>query len=132
MAIARNMPRQVQLGPVATSNAATRKPTTQTNPSTARAVSFINSKDDLANVRQHRDQEGGEARRGGAVDHAVVVGERERKDQTGLEDVFALLALSGKGRFQSRARDAEDRHFRRVDDRREGGAADAAQARDRE
>ena len=34
--------------------------------------------------------------------------------------------------FVARAHDAEDRHLRRVDDRREAGAADAAERRDRE
>ena len=62
----------------------------------------------------------------GAVDHPVVVGERQRQHQARRELVAA------PHRPQPRARDAEDRDLGRVDDRREGGAADAAQARDRE
>ena len=62
----------------------------------------------------------------GAVDHAVIVGQ-------------ARTAASGAARNRlpcrpasCRARHAEDRDFRRVDDRREGRAADAAETRHRE
>ena len=67
-----------------------------------------------------------EARGGGAVDHAVVVGERERQDQARHE----LAPVPD--RLRLRARGAEDRDLGRVDDRREERAADAAERRDRE
>jgi len=61
-------------------------------------------------------------RRGGAVDHAVIVRQGERQDQAGRER-FAV-----PHRFDRAPRDAENRDFRGVDDRRERRAADAAQA----
>ena len=62
----------------------------------------------------------------GAVDHAVIVGKRERQHQARLE------FLSVPNGAHRRADDTEDRDLGRVDDRREAGAADAAEARDRE
>src|SRR5712692_5332678 len=80
------------------------------------------SEDQLPDVRQDRGEIAGKARRRGAVDHAVVVRQRERQHEARRE----LLAVP---RWPDRrARDTEDRHFRRVDDRREGAAADAAEA----
>ncbi len=61
-----------------------------------------------------------------AVDHAMVVGERQRHHQARRERLAVPHRLGGA------LRHAEDRDFRRVDDRRERRAADAAQARDRE
>ena len=69
---------------------------------------------------------GGEARGRGAVDHAVVVAQRQRQHQPRRE----LAAVPH--RLRRRLRHAEDRDFRRVDDRREAGAADAAERGDRE
>ena len=69
---------------------------------------------------------GREADRVGAVDHPVVVGQRNRQHQPGRQPGADV------DRPADRARDAEDPDLRRVDDRREGGAADAAETRDRE
>src|SRR5205814_2426125 len=77
-------------------------------------------------VAEKRDQVTVEARRGRAVDHAVIPGQRQRQDQPGVE----LLAVPY--RSHARAAHAEDRDFGRSDDWREVRAADAAQARDRE
>src|SRR4029077_14898960 len=74
-------------------------------------------------VAQQAQQIGVEARRGRAVDHPVIVGERQGQDQPGDE----LLAIPYRAR--ARATYAEDRNLGRVDDRREIRAADATQAR---
>src|SRR5438105_3122388 len=66
-----------------------------------------------------------EARAIGAVDHAVIIGQRQRQDQARLK----MLALGVIHGLETGARYAEDSHFRAIDDRREGRAADAAQAR---
>ena len=70
--------------------------------------------------------QGREARGKGTVDHAVVVGERERKHEARNE-----LTIAPHG-FHPSAREAEDADLGGVDDRREGRSADAAEARDRE
>src|SRR5690606_38606071 len=69
---------------------------------------------------------GREANRVGAVDHAMIVRQRQRQHQTRHE--LAVLI----DRTPLAARDAEDRDLRRIDDRREERAADAAEARDGE
>src|SRR5690606_38258241 len=79
-----------------------------------------------AHVAEQLCEVGGEARRRGTVDHPVVVGQRQRQHQPRLE----LVAVPD--RFHRRPGDAQDRHLRRIHDRREGGAADAAQRADRE
>src|SRR5690606_14628732 len=79
-----------------------------------------------AHVAEQLREIGGEARRGGPVDHAVVVGQRQRQHESRLE----LLAVPD--RLHGRLRHPEDGNFRRVHDRREAGAADAAQGADRE
>src|SRR4051812_8447255 len=73
-------------------------------------------------LHQVRDEAGGER----TVDHAVVVGQRERHHQPGHELAAVPDGLHGA------AGDAEDRDLGRVDDRREARAADAAERRDRE
>ena len=67
-----------------------------------------------------------EARRERTVDGAVIVGKTERQHQARLKRGAVPL------RLHLRAHGAEDRDFRRVDDRRESRAADAAEARNRE
>ena len=61
-----------------------------------------------------------------AIDDAVVVGNAQRQHQARLE------GLAVPHRLHLRAHDAEDCDFRRVDDGREVGAADAAEAGDGE
>src|ERR1041385_1841775 len=60
----------------------------------------------------------------GAVNHAVIVGEREWQQLPRLE-----LPVSPHG-LDDAARDPEERDLGPVDDRREIGAADAAQIAD--
>ena len=67
-----------------------------------------------------------EPRGGRAVDHAVVVGQRQRHHQARHE------LATVPDRLHRRARDAEDRDLGRVDDRRERRPADPAERRDRE
>src|SRR5690606_33637579 len=67
-----------------------------------------------------------EARAFGAVDDAVVVGQRQRQHLARDE----LLAVPQ--RFHGQLGQTQDGHFRRVDQRREVGATDAAEAGDRE
>src|SRR5258706_13249006 len=69
-----------------------------------------------------------EAEAVGTVDHAVIVRKGKRQHQP-RHELPAFLAVD---RLHARARDAEDGHFRRVDDRREIGPADAAQIRNAE
>jgi hypothetical protein len=57
-------------------------------------------KDQLADVGEHRHQIGAEARRVRAVDHAVIIGQRKRQHQPGLEEVLSLVAFSGIDRFE--------------------------------
>ena len=66
---------------------------------------------------------GVEARRQRAVDDAMVGGQRQRQHQARHE------GLAVPHRLHGRLADAEDGHFRRIDDGREGGAADAADGR---
>src|SRR6185437_1681942 len=82
--------------------------------------------DELRNLGQGARDVGGEARARGAVDDAVIVGERQRQHQPRHE---AALAIYGTHR---RARYAENRDLGRIDDRREGGTADAAETGDGE
>ena len=77
-------------------------------------------------IAEHLREVGGEARRGGAVDDAVVVAQRQRQHQARLE------LLPSQTGFIATSRHAEDRHFGRIDDRRERRAADAAERTDRE
>jgi len=75
-----------------------------------------------ADVAQQVAQTLGEACSSGAVDHTVIVGQRQWQHQFRLEG-FAIPdwpdgCLGNTG----------DRHFRRVDDRREAGAANVAEA----
>src|SRR5690606_1844802 len=84
------------------------------------------SEQHAAHVRDELREVRGEARGGGAVDDAVVVAQRQRQDEPRRE----LLAVPH--RLRRRLRYAEDRDFRRIDDRRERGAADAAERADRE
>src|SRR5690625_2200195 len=74
-------------------------------------------------IAQHLGQVGGKARGRGAVDDAMVVRQRQRQHQPRHE----LAAVPD--RLHAVARDAQDGHFRRIDDGRELGAADAAQRR---
>ena len=67
-----------------------------------------------AQVAEELAQPRREARRVGAVDHAVVVGERERQDQPRHE-----ARRRARPAASSIARDAEDRDLGLVDDRRE-------------
>src|SRR5690242_17344972 len=69
-----------------------------------------------------------ESRRQRPVDDAVVVGEEERQHQPRPEGV----GLRIPDRRGLRAHHAEDRHLRRIDDRGEGSAADAAEGGDGE
>src|SRR5688572_27537634 len=66
-----------------------------------------------------------EPRRISTIDHAVIVGKRERQHQSWLE------RGAGPGRLLRAARDTEDRDLWPIDDRREGGAADATEVGDR-
>ena len=84
------------------------------------------SEDDAPHVLDDPGQMAHEARRGGAVDDAVIVGEAEREHQPRLKRGAV------PDRRHARADHAEDRHFRRVDDRGEGRAADAAERRNGE
>src|SRR5438552_2744297 len=77
-------------------------------------------------IAEETRQERVEARRGSAVDDAVIVRQGQREHEARHE----LLAVPH--RLHRRSRDAQDGQLGRVDDRREGGAADAAQARDGE
>ena len=70
----------------------------------------------------------GEAGAVGAVDDSMVVGQRQRQHQTRFEALACLVPH----RLPVGAREAEDGDFRAVDDRREHGAADAAEAGDGE
>ena len=79
-----------------------------------------------AHVGQDAGQVGREARGERAVDDPVVVGERQRQHQPRLE-----LRPVPDG-LHRRARRAEDRDLRPVDDRREERPADPAEAGDRE
>src|SRR5882724_611937 len=79
-------------------------------------------KDQLADVRQHGNEERREARGRRTVDDAVVVGERERQHEPRRE------FLSVPHRLHYRARYAEDGDLGGIDDRREVRAADAAEA----
>src|SRR4051812_47214843 len=76
-----------------------------------------------AQVAEHLREVRAEARALGAVDHAVVVGQAQRhhepRDELGPVPHGSALGLGH----------AEDRHLGRVDERREAGAADAAEAR---
>jgi hypothetical protein len=73
-----------------------------------------------------------EARGRSAVDHAVVVGERKRQHQPGVEEIFSFFVLPRIYGSVCSTGNSQDRDFGRVDDRGERGTADAAQARDRE
>src|SRR5256885_11884757 len=79
-----------------------------------------------ADVGEDRGQIRREARAGCAVDDAVVVGERERQHQPWSECAVPV------DRPHLRSRYAENRHLRCVDDGRERGATDSAEARDAE
>src|SRR5699024_1677902 len=69
-----------------------------------------------AQVAQHLGEIGGKTRRGGTVDDAVVVGQRQRQHQTRLE------CAAVPDRCHAAARDAKDGHLRCIDDGRELGA----------
>src|SRR5690606_26970983 len=84
------------------------------------------SKHGAAEVRQQLRQVGVEPGRRRPVDHPVVVGQRQGNHQPGRE----LLATPDWP--ANRATYAEDRDLGRVDDRREVGPPDAAEAGDRE
>src|SRR5215470_6031906 len=84
------------------------------------------SEHDPPHVAEQRNEVCVEPRRRGAVDHAVVVGERQRQDQPRRE----LLAVPHRTR--ARAAYAEDRDLGRVDDGSEIRSAYAAEARNRE
>src|SRR6478672_123194 len=77
-------------------------------------------------VGQQLCEIGGETRGCGAVDHAMVVAQRQRHDQARLE------GLAVPDRLRLRLRHTEDRDFGRIDDRGEPGAADPAQRTDGE
>src|SRR5258706_15577122 len=64
------------------------------------AMEVVLLEDQLADIGEHGDQVRAEARGGRAGDGAVIVGERERQHQAGLEDVLAPIAFSGINRFQ--------------------------------
>src|SRR5579871_6845258 len=90
------------------------------------AMSSVLSKSDAAEVRQQLSEVDVEARGRGAVDDAVVPAQGQRQRQARHE----LLAVpDGLGVALAHA---HDRDFRRVDDRREVGAADASERRDAE
>src|SRR4051812_46619757 len=84
------------------------------------------SQDQAANVLKHGAEVTGEAGRERAVDHPVIVGQRDRLHQAGPE------LGSVPHRRHLRAHDAEDRSRGGVEDWRESRPADAAKARDRE
>src|SRR5262249_30718667 len=71
-------------------------------------------------------EEGGETGRHRTVDDAMIVRQRQRQHEARHEAAFLEY------RPHARARHAENRHLGCVDDRCERGAADAAEARDRE
>src|SRR5690606_31629209 len=77
-------------------------------------------------VAQQFAESAGELGGGGAVDGAVVVGQGQRQHQPRLE------GLAIPDRLHGCPADAEDGHFRCVDDRREVGAADVPQTGDGE
>src|SRR6266705_4702212 len=84
------------------------------------------SQEGPAEVGQDRGEIRGEARRGGAVDDSVIVGERQGQNQPRNESpVLEHRPHLGPGH-------AQDRDLGRIDDRREPRAADAAQAGDAE
>src|SRR5471032_3602702 len=79
-----------------------------------------------ADVGQQFAQTLGEASGSGAVDHTVIVGQRQRQHQLGLEGFAIPYRLDGC------LGHTKDRHFRGVDDRREASAANVTQAGDGE
>src|SRR5215472_42096 len=79
-----------------------------------------------ADVGQDRGEIAGEPRPRCTVDDAVIVGERQRQHQA--RDESPVL----EHRTHLRPRDAEDGDLGRIDDGGEGGATDAAQARNAE
>src|SRR5262245_13505857 len=88
-----------------------------------RAMVFVSrrSEQHAAEIAEHLGQIGVETGTGSAVDHAVVIGQRERQGQTRLE------GLAVPDRLHRAAGQAQDGHFRRVDQRREVGRTDATQ-----
>jgi len=62
----------------------------------------------------------------GAVDQPVIIGKRQRQQEPRLE--LPVIEY----RLLARARNPENRHFRRMDDRGELGAADPPEVGDRE
>src|SRR5690606_14720050 len=77
--------------------------------------------DNTAEVFQQGCQVDVETGRGGAIDHAVIVGQRQRQHQTRLK------CLAIPDRLHRGTRHTQDGHFRRIDDGCEVRAADAAQ-----
>src|SRR5580692_9604269 len=90
------------------------------------AIVISRSEQQAADVAELCGEERCEARGERAIDHAMVVRQRQRQDQPWRE----FLAVPD--RLGCRLGDAEDRHFRRIDDRREAGATDTAERGDRE
>ena len=94
---------------------------------TTRSMRLIRHRlDQAARLGEHLRQIGRESRRQRAIDDAMIVGQRQRQHQARHES--AVLEY----RLHRRARHAEDRHFRSIDDGRERRAADAAEAGNRE
>src|SRR4051794_9873722 len=74
-------------------------------------------------IGEHAREESDEACAERAVDHAMIVRERQRQHEAWRK------FLPVPYRFHRRLADAEDRDFGRVDDRREVRSADSAEAR---
>src|SRR5487761_2120861 len=84
------------------------------------------SEERATKVVDHRAEMRDEACGGRAVDHAMVIGERQRQYQPRHKTAIAIA------RFMRQLRNAEDRDFGRIDYWCEGSPADTAQTRDRE
>ena len=77
-------------------------------------------------IGQHFSKIGGEARGVRAVDNPMIVRQRQGQHEARQECAALVYGLQGGTRH------AEDRHLRRIDDRRERRAANAAEARNGE
>src|SRR3546814_19979236 len=87
--------------------------------------SIIRLQQQAAQVGERTGQKSGEPCGGGAIDHAVVVAQRQRQHQPRRK----LLAVPQ--RLGLRFGDTQNRHFRGVDARGECGAANAAERANR-
>src|SRR5215216_6705623 len=104
-----------------------KSPMSGTLTSTSCAIAEVPSEQHAPQIGEHVGEIHVEARRGGAVDHAVIPRQRQRQGQARL----VLLAVAGVLLPVALAH-AHDRDLGRVDDGGEVDAADAAERADRE